>query len=30
VARRAEAFLKNDGGWAQQVGNIKEYVTAKP
>jgi uncharacterized protein YndB with AHSA1/START domain len=30
LARRAEAFLKNDGGWEQQVGNIKEYVTAKP
>jgi uncharacterized protein YndB with AHSA1/START domain len=30
LARRAEAFLKNDGGWAQQIGNIKEYVAKKP
>ena len=28
--RRAEAFLKNSGGWAQQMGNIKEYVANKP
>jgi uncharacterized protein YndB with AHSA1/START domain len=26
AARRAEAFLKNDGGWGQQMGNIKTYV----
>jgi len=25
-ARRAEAFRMNDGGWAQQVKNIEEYV----
>jgi uncharacterized protein YndB with AHSA1/START domain len=24
--RRAEAFRMNDGGWAQQVENIKVYV----
>jgi len=28
--RRAEAFLKNDGGWTQQMANIKEYVAKKP
>jgi len=27
-ARRAEAFRKNEGGWAQQVKNLKEYVLA--
>jgi uncharacterized protein YndB with AHSA1/START domain len=26
AARRAEALRKNDGGWAQQMGNIKIYV----
>jgi len=26
AARRAEAFLKNDGGWAQQMENIRIYV----
>jgi uncharacterized protein YndB with AHSA1/START domain len=25
-ARRAEAFLRNDGGWAQQIKNIETYV----
>jgi uncharacterized protein YndB with AHSA1/START domain len=25
--RRAEAFLRNDGGWAQQMMNIEKYVT---
>jgi uncharacterized protein YndB with AHSA1/START domain len=25
-ARRAEAFRMNDGGWAQQVKNLEEYV----
>jgi uncharacterized protein YndB with AHSA1/START domain len=25
--RRAEAFLRNDGGWAQQMKNIQAYVT---
>jgi uncharacterized protein YndB with AHSA1/START domain len=24
--RRAEAFLRNDGGWAQQMKNIEAYV----
>jgi uncharacterized protein YndB with AHSA1/START domain len=26
AARRAEAFLRNDGGWAQQMKNIEAYV----
>jgi uncharacterized protein YndB with AHSA1/START domain len=26
-ARRAEAFRKNDGGWAQQMKNIQAYVS---
>ncbi len=26
AARRAEAFRKNDGGWAQQMRNIQVYV----
>jgi uncharacterized protein YndB with AHSA1/START domain len=25
-ARRAEAFRRNDGGWAQQMNNIQAYV----
>jgi len=25
--RRAEALLRNDGGWAQQMKNIQAYVT---
>ena len=29
-ARRAEAFLRNDGGWTQQMKNIEIYVAAKP
>ena len=29
-ARRAEAFLRNDGGWAQQMGNIETYVAQNP
>jgi len=28
--RRDEAFLRNDGGWTQQVKNIEEYVTQHP
>lgn len=24
---RAESFLRNDGGWAQQIRNIEDYVT---
>ena len=30
AARRAEAFLRNDGGWTQQMTNIEQYVAAKP
>ena len=26
AARRAEAFLRNDGGWAQQMKNIESHV----
>jgi uncharacterized protein YndB with AHSA1/START domain len=26
--RRADAFMKNDGGWVQQLANIEAYVTA--
>jgi uncharacterized protein YndB with AHSA1/START domain len=29
AARRAEAFLRNDGGWAQQMKNIQAYVIEK-
>jgi hypothetical protein len=28
--RRDEAFLKNDGGWTQQMKNIENYVAQKP
>ncbi len=28
--RRAEAFLKNDGGWTEQMKNIEKYVAKKP
>jgi uncharacterized protein YndB with AHSA1/START domain len=28
--RRAEAFLTNDGGWAQQMKNIETHVAQKP
>lgn len=28
--RRLEAFRKNEGGWAQQMGNIQSYVTQNP
>jgi len=28
--RRAEAFRRNDGGWAQQMKNIESYVAQKP
>jgi uncharacterized protein YndB with AHSA1/START domain len=28
--RRAEAFRKNDGGWAEQMKNIENYVAQKP
>jgi len=27
--RREEAFLRNDGGWAQQMKNIESHVTQK-
>ncbi|HEX6879724.1 MAG TPA: SRPBCC domain-containing protein, partial [Terriglobales bacterium] len=27
LARRAEAFRMNDGGWTQQMKNIEAYVT---
>jgi uncharacterized protein YndB with AHSA1/START domain len=28
--RRAEAFLRNDGGWKQQMKNIEAYVRKNP
>ena len=28
--RRAEAFLRNDGGWAQQMTNVQQYVEQHP
>jgi uncharacterized protein YndB with AHSA1/START domain len=28
--RRAEAFLRNDGGWAQQMKNVQQYVEQHP
>jgi len=28
--RRAEAFLRNDGGWTQQIKNIEAYVAEHP
>ena len=28
LARRAEAFRMNDGGWSQQLQNIEKHVTA--
>lgn len=30
LARRAEAFRMNDGGWAAQVQNVERYVAAQP
>jgi uncharacterized protein YndB with AHSA1/START domain len=30
AARRAEAFLKNSGGWAAQMRNIEAYVAQHP
>ena len=30
AARRAEAFLRNDGGWTQQLTNIETHVAEKP
>ncbi len=29
-ARRAEAFRRNDGGWAEQMTNIENYVAKNP
>jgi len=29
-ARRAEAFLRDDGGWTQQMANIEAYVAEHP
>jgi hypothetical protein len=29
-SRRAEAFRMNDGGWAEQMGNIAEFVSVNP
>jgi uncharacterized protein YndB with AHSA1/START domain len=28
--RRAEAFRMNEGGWTEQMSNIKNYVAARP
>jgi hypothetical protein len=28
--RRAEAFQRNEGGWAQQMKNIQAYVDKTP
>jgi uncharacterized protein YndB with AHSA1/START domain len=28
-ARRAEAFMKNDGGWSWQLGNIRDYAEGR-
>jgi uncharacterized protein YndB with AHSA1/START domain len=30
AGRRAEAFLRNDGGWTEQMKNIERYVAEKP
>ena len=30
ASRRAEAFMRNEGGWAQQIKNIERYVAEKP
>jgi uncharacterized protein YndB with AHSA1/START domain len=30
TARRAEAFRRNEGGWAEQMKNIENYVAPKP
>jgi uncharacterized protein YndB with AHSA1/START domain len=30
LARRAEAFLRNSNGWAQQMKNIERYVAEQP
>jgi uncharacterized protein YndB with AHSA1/START domain len=30
AGRRAEAFLRNDGGWTEQMKNIERHVAEKP
>jgi uncharacterized protein YndB with AHSA1/START domain len=30
VSRRAEAFMRNEGGWAEQMKNIERHVASKP
>jgi uncharacterized protein YndB with AHSA1/START domain len=30
AARRPEAFMRNDGGWTQQMENIESHVSEKP
>jgi hypothetical protein len=30
IARRAEAFRMNEGGWAEQIKNIERYVHENP
>jgi uncharacterized protein YndB with AHSA1/START domain len=30
AGRRAEAFLRNDGGWTEQMKNIERYVGERP
>jgi uncharacterized protein YndB with AHSA1/START domain len=30
IARRADAFKSNDGGWAEQMTNIEEYLRRNP
>ena len=30
AARRGEAFLRNDGGWTEQMKNIERHVANKP
>ena len=30
IARRAEAMKMNDGGWAQQMTNIEDYIRRNP
>jgi uncharacterized protein YndB with AHSA1/START domain len=30
ASRRAEAFMRNEGGWAEQMKNIERHVASKP
>jgi uncharacterized protein YndB with AHSA1/START domain len=30
ASRRAEAFMRNEGGWVQQITNIERHVAEKP